>query len=163
MCADASLEDWNDPVPASFALAPDHWVRIDRSGLTVGYKGAQKTATTALGGPGWVYLPIRHSYADVTRPIETRRHFIEFFMWIPSREATQPTWRMFWSVVEVVGVDTFQVAFGPPVITASGPAPSTTMAVGDIARIRVNADGEAELVVLGDNPRTSVIPSGGVR
>ena len=163
MCADASLVDWNDPSPASFTLAPDHWVRIDRSGLTVGYKGAQKTATTALGGPGLVYLPIRYTYADVSRPTETRRHFIEFFMWVPFRESIQPTWRLLWSVYEVVGVEAFQVAFGPALTTSSGPSPSAIPAIDNVARIRVNAAGEVEQVVFGDNPRTSPIPSGGAR
>lgn len=161
-CADASLESWNEPLPASFTLAPDHWVRVDRLGLSVGYQGAQKTARRTLGGPGWVNLPIRYSYADVTRPTETRRHFVELFMWVPSRELGQPTWRLLWFIYEVVGVEALEVALGPSVIIASD-QPSATVVIDNIARIRVNPNGEAEQVVVGDNARTSVIPSGGIR
>jgi len=163
LCADAGAENWNEPEPASFTLAPDYWVRVDRLGLTVGYQGAQKTATRTLGGPGWVNLPIRYSYADVTRPTETRRHFVELFMWVPSRELGQPTWRLAWFIYEVVGVEAFEVALGPSVIIESDQQPSPNVAIDNIARIRVNANGEAEQVIGGDNPRTSVIPSGGIR
>lgn len=163
LCTEASVASWSEPMPASFTLAPEHWVRIDRSGLTVGYQGAQKTATMTLGGPGWVNLPIRHSYADVTRPTETRRHFVEFFVWIPFRELERPTWRLFWFIYEVVGVEAFQVTLGPSLLIASDQQPSATVSIDNIARIRVNANGEAEQVVGGDRPRTSIIPSGGVR
>lgn len=163
LCAEASGERWNGPVPASFTLATDHWVRVDRLGVTVGYQGAQKTASRALGGPGWVNLPIRYSYADVTRPTETRRHFVEFFMWVPARELGQPSWRLLWFIYEVVGVEAFEVALAPSVIIESDQQPSATVAIDTIARIRVNANGEAEQVIGGDNPRTSVIPSGGIR
>lgn len=163
MCSDAGRERWNEPEPASFTLAADHWVRVDRLGLTVGYQGAQKTARRALGGPGWVTLPIRHSFADVTRPTKTRRHFVEFFMWVPVRELGQPSWRLQWFIYEVVGVEAFEVALGPSLLLESDQQPSSRVAIDDIARIRVNANGEAEQVIGGDNPRTSIIRSGGIR
>ena len=69
--------------PVTLTLAPDHTVTIDESGITVRYRGAE-THTGTAGAGGLVSLPIRHTPLDVSRPVEMRRHFIQFFMWMPT-------------------------------------------------------------------------------
>jgi hypothetical protein len=157
-CTAASAGAWGDPPAALFTLGQNHWVRIDQEGFVVGYKGTQKTVPMTMGGPGWMFLPIRHTQLDVSRPVAVRRHFIEFFMWVPYVD--QAGWTLWWSAYEVVGADAVW-ARGDGILTAAHTPPS--VAVGDVARIRVNADGEAEWVVLGANPRSGLIPYTGSR
>jgi hypothetical protein len=160
LCTAASVGSWRDPPATSFTLGPDHWVRIDHEGFVVGYKGTQKRALMTMGGLGFVYLPVRHTQLEVSRPVATRRHFIEFFTWIPF--PGQP-WTLVWSLYEVVGADTLAVSsqggFITTVLTTvAGAQPPESFAVEDVARIRVNADGEAEWGVSGANPLSGVIP-----
>jgi hypothetical protein len=151
---------WKDPPAASFTLGPDHWVRIDHEGFVVGYNGVQKRAVMTMGGVGFVYLPIRHTWLDVSRPVAARRHFIEFFTWIPF--PGQP-WSLVWSVYEVVGSHTNAVEgqggfITTVVATVAAPQPPAPFAVEDVARIRVTADGEVEWLVSGPNALSGVIP-----
>jgi len=148
---------------ATFTLGVDHWVRIDRTGLTVGYKGAERTTGSNWGGPGWVFLPTRHTQLDVTRPIETRRHFIEFFIWIPQEIAGTPAWILTWWVYEVVGVEATPVQGDGGIVAVGGQEPPTSFRVEDVARIVVNADGEAERLASGAYPRRILLPSPGSR
>ena len=158
LCTAASVGSWRDPPATSFTLGPDHWVRIDHQGFVVSYKGTQKRALMTIGGLGFVYLPARHTQLDVSRPVATRRHFIEFFTWIPF--PGQP-WMLVWSLYEVVGADTLAVSGQSGLIvltTVAAAQPPASFAVEEMARIRMNADGEAEWVVSGANPLSRVIP-----
>lgn len=155
-CVAASRRPWIDPPPASFALAKDHWVRIDSEGFVVGYNGIQKTAAMPLGGVGWMYLPTRHTQLDVSRPVSTRRHFIEFFIWMPPG-AGQAAWALVWVPFEIVGAETRPVPARGILATAVDRPPSS-FAVDEVLGFRVNADGEAEWAVRGPNPRGGVIP-----
>lgn len=162
LCSGANIGGWRDPPASSFTLGPDHWVRIDQDGFVVGYKGAQKNAAMTIGGPGVVFLPTRHTQVDVYRPVTVRRHFIEFFTWIPPF-LDQP-WSLVWSVYEVAGAEAIAVRGEGGVLvtsvltTIAAAQPPASFAVEDVARIRVNTDGEAEWVVSGANPRSRVIP-----
>ncbi len=132
---------WNRPSAATFTLASDHWVRIDSNELVVGYQGAQKSVAI-LSGAGWVFLSTRHTPVEVTRPVETRRHFIEYFVWIPPR-SSQPAWTLAWLPYEIVGLDISAVMHGG-VAVASATQPSTDPAFAERIHIRVNSEGEAE-------------------
>lgn len=157
-CFAASENGWSDPPAAVFTLRPDHWVRIDQMGFTVGYKGSQKRAAMTMGGTGWMFLPIRHTRLDVSGPTQTRRHFIEFFVWMPYNVADQPVWGLHWFVHEVVGLETHDVPVEHRLTTIATAQPPAVFPVEDLAVIRVNADGEAEWVVLGAHSRAGVIP-----
>ena len=93
-CSGASVGVWRDPPATSLTLGQDHWVRIDQAGFVVGYKGIEKTAAITMGGPGWVFLPIRHTQLDVSFPIAARRDFIEFFIWMPYTVSDQAAWTL---------------------------------------------------------------------
>lgn len=162
-CFAASVGTWHEPPAATFTLGRDHWVRIDQAGFVVGYRGTQKPAAMTMGGLGWVFLPIRHTQLDVSRPVMVRRHFIEFFIWMPATVSDQALWTLWWSVFEVVGADTLAVPGEGMLTTITAAQPPTSFAIEDVARIRVNADGEAEWVVLGANFRGGVIPYTGSR
>jgi hypothetical protein len=144
--------------PKTFTLAQDHWVTIDENGATVGHMGHEKR--TYMGGSGGlVSLPIRHTPLDVTRPIETRRHFIQGFLWMPSRMSDPPTWTLGWVLHEVVGLDFVPVAGERELTTIMAPRPPDAIDVEKLARVSVNANGEAEWIVSGGpNPRSGVVP-----
>jgi hypothetical protein len=98
---------------------------------------------------------------DVSHPVAVRRHFIEFFTWM-AQFSGQP-WSLVWSVYEVAGAEALAVRGQGGLVTSilttiATAQPPASFAVEDWARIRVNADGEAEWVVSGENPRSQVIP-----
>jgi len=157
-CEAASHGRWIDPPPASFALDNGHRVRIDDTGFVVTYAGTEKTAAMPLGGVGRVYLPSRHTRLDVSHPVKARRHFIEFFIWMPPRAMGTETWALTWVPFEIVGHDPRQFAGQGPVVIATADRPLTSFAVDDVVSLRVNAEGEAEWEVRGPNPRGGLIP-----
>jgi hypothetical protein len=155
-CVAMSIGVWRVPAPAFFTLARDHWVRIDRSGFVVGYQGTEHTASL-MGGVGWVFLPTRYTALDVAVPAAGRRHFCEFFIWMPDRHEDPHTWSLWWSVYEVVGAQTFS-ARTDTIATITGARPPSSFAIDDLAHLGVNPAGEAEWVVLGAWPRSGIIP-----
>jgi hypothetical protein len=158
LCSAASLGDWRSPPHASFTLGPEHLVTLDDMGLTVSYNGTQKKPRIDWGGPGWQFLPTRHTPLDVSKPIATRRHFIEFFVWIPDKASDPPVWRLQRSLFEVVGLEFVHVLGDGRLATIAAATPSTSSDDRVLARLQVNADGEVEEVVSGESPRTRVIP-----
>jgi hypothetical protein len=158
LCAAASSYAWQDPPARSFTLGQDHWARLGREGFVVGYKGAQETAAITMGGPGWAYVLIRHTPLDVSRPVAMRRHFIEFFFWLPHTDSDPLEWDLRWMVFEVVGTDPLAVPAGSILANIVAAQPPASAPVDDLVRIRVNADGEAEWARSGPNPRSGVIP-----
>jgi hypothetical protein len=163
LCSAARVDVWREPPVTSFALGPDHSVQIDQRGITVAYNGSEKTAAMTLGGFGWVYLPVKFVALDVSRPVETRRYFIEFYVWVPGSGANAPAWTLRWFAMEVAGQEVRQVPGAVPILaTAASPKPPA-IEVEKVAGLRVNAQGEAERVVLEPAPRTDVIPYNAVR
>jgi len=162
-CTRARDFRWNRPSDAKFTLGADHWVSIDSNGLTVGFQGAQKSVTV-LSGAGWVFLSTRYTQVDVVRPVETRRHFIEYFAWLPPR-SSQPRWTLVWLPYEIVGLDVSAIMRGG-IDVATAAQPSTDPALADRIRIRVNSEGEAEWTTDEQpSPRGGIIalPEGAVR
>jgi hypothetical protein len=163
MCVKASAYGWRDPPLTSLTLGPNHHVTIDEAGFNVEFEGTVKRVSTDLGGPGWVYLPIRHTQVDVTRPFESRRDFIEFFVWTPSRADDQPGWTLYWSAFEVIGADVVHAASAAALATSLAVQRPAALTSADLVRISVNGDGDVEWVVRGGEPRGGVIPAGGAR
>jgi hypothetical protein len=162
-CTIARNFRWNRPSDAKFTLATDHWVRIDADALVVGYQGTQKSVPI-LSGAGWVFLPTRHTQVDATRPVEIRRHFIEYFVWLPPR-ASRPEWELVWLPYEIVGLDMSAVMRGGVAVTTAA-QPSTDRALAERIHIRVNSEGEAEWSTdERPSPRGGIIalPQGSVR
>jgi hypothetical protein len=158
LCVAASTQAWGTPQPVAFMFDRDHWGAIDEFGFTVGYHDLQQRATEELGGPGWVFLPARHTQFDVTVPVTTRRHFVEFFFWAPASVADRPAWALHWWIHEVKGVEVFTVDSGGVIATVEGTRPPAAFAIDDIAALRLNADGQVEWIVPGPNPRGGIIP-----
>jgi hypothetical protein len=157
LCDAASAFRSRPAPPTTFTLAPDHWVTIDENGATVGYMGAEKR-TDMGGGGGLVALPIRHTPLDVSRPVDTRRHFIQFFLWLPHRISDPPTWTLGWMLDEIVGLDVVPVAGDLALATITATQPPAAFDVDSLARVDVNANGEAEWMVSGGtNPRSGVV------
>jgi hypothetical protein len=156
-CEAASISPSRPRPPRTFALAPDHWVTIDETGTTVGYMGAEKR-THGGGAAGLVALP-RHTPMDVTRPVEARRHFIQSFLWLPSPATDPPTWTLGWMLAEIVGLDYVPVTGERELASITAPRPPAVFDLAGLARIGVNANGEAEWAISGGaNPRSGIIP-----
>jgi hypothetical protein len=102
---------------------------------------------------------------DVSRPVDARRHFIQFFVWSPYRPYDPSAWTLHWVLNEVVGPDLIPVDTGNQgLVTITAPEPPTSFDVDGAAGVRVAANGEAEWVIRsGPNPRSGVIPYRGPR
>ncbi len=88
------------PKPTTFVLGPDYSVDVTPYEFVVHYRGADKTE--GIGTiPGSLSLPVRYMPVDVTRPVATRRHFVQQFMWWQEpRDAS--TWMLGWILGEIV-------------------------------------------------------------
>lgn len=158
LCVAATTDTWHEPPTARFTLGPDQWVKIDETGMTVGYNGKQKRALISFGGVDLQYLPFRYTRVMVTHPEAVERHFVDVFMWMRLRDRSPTQWILPWFVYEIVGADVRLVPDQRPVasVVADRPPPSGTPE--QFGLIRVNATGEAERVFFGIDPRTAVIP-----
>jgi hypothetical protein len=159
-CAAASIGAWHEPIPAVFVLGPDHSVTTDASGFAIDYHGIHRTVPTTWGGVEYVFLPTRYTRLDVTRPVATTRHFIEFWAWIPNDTRTPTAWALMWTVCEVSGAEAHVVPPFRSVTSVNGSRPPTTFAVDAVGRLRVNAQGEAERAAFGPGAYSIVIPYG---
>jgi len=157
-CSAASVEGWRSPPFTSFTLGADHWVRLDDTGLAVGYNGTQNRPPIDWGGPGYRFLPIRYTPLAVSAPIATTRHFIEFFVWTPDRASDPPVWTLQWWIFEVIGSEFVRVPGVRRLATMMAVSPPTASDDRVLARLQVNADGEAEETVSGTDPVTRTIP-----
>ena len=107
---------------------------------------------------GAVYLPIQHTQLDVTRPIVTRRHFFQWFGWIPHPAGNPSSWSLQWMLSEVVGDQLLHITHETSLVAVNGPTRPALYDVTSLVRFQVNASGEAEFtIVAGSSPRTEVI------
>jgi len=162
VCAPVNALPWGEASPASFTLGAGHWVRIDATGTTIGFEGAEHR-TGASGGPGIVYLPIQYTPVDVSSPVAMRRHFIQTFVWHRNGPTDLSTWSLGWLLNEVVGGELFMVA-GDPRLTTITSAQPTAIDTSRLLEVRVNATGEAEWIIKDPaNTRGGIIPLKGGR
>ena len=162
LCAPVNTLPWGEASPASFTLGAGHWVRIDATGTTIGFEGAEHR-TGASGGPGIVYLPIQYTPVDVSSPVAMRRHFIQTFVWHRNGPTDLSTWSLGWLLNEVVGGELFMVA-GDPRLTTITSAQPTAIDTSRLLEVRVNATGEAEWIIKDPaNTRGGIIPLKGRR
>ena len=146
--------------------------RHSRSFLVPATGSSSRTPSITLdyGDKGWrtplrmetgaVYLPIQHTQLDVTRPIVTRRHFFQWFGWIPHPAGNPSSWSLQWMLSEVVGDQLLYSASETSLVVVNGPTRPAAYDVTSLVRLRVNANGEAEFtIVAGSSSRTEVIQS----
>ena len=162
-CSAATVGLWRDPPAVSFVLGPNHTVRFDQEGFAVTYNGTRQVAGLTLGGAGWAFLPTRHTQVDVSRPTYARRHFVEFFIWMPETTTGTTTWNLEWTIFEIVGTATVAVPTGGPMASIVATQPPMDDAIEALAQIRVNASGAAEWAIVGSTPRSAVIADRGSR
>ena len=157
-CASANTTPWGEPQPAFVTLGPGHWLRVDATGIVVGFNGGERRRTNAtFGGPGLRFLPIRYTRLDVGAPPAGRRHFVEWFIW-HQLTADVAGWSLGWMLDEIVGDEMFNVAGDPALTTSAAPAPPMSIDVSRLVQLRVNA-GEAEWLIADPvKPRSAVIP-----
>jgi hypothetical protein len=158
LCSAAQAGVWREPPSTRFQLGRDHWVTTDTSGFTVGYRGAQARVPTDWGGPEWVFLPPRYTRLEMTRPVATTRHFIEFLFWVPNDVKTPSLWSLVWSVYEVVDSQARALADVVGVAAVSASRPPASYPAETICRLQVNTDGEVERVVTGPDGSIRVVP-----
>jgi hypothetical protein len=154
---------WQDVPPVTFTLGPAHRVVITDTSITVTYNGKEQRIMTS-GLPGAVALPVQYTPLDVVRPVAARRHFIQSFIWVPDAPGTPSTWSLGWGLSEFVGAEFVPITGERSLVVVTAPQPPASYDVASLARVHVNADGEAEWIIGGGtNPRSDVIPWRGPR
>jgi hypothetical protein len=156
-------ERWQGGPPQSFLLGPDHRLVVADTSITVTYKGQEQRMVQLLPA-GAAFLPIQHTPLAVTRPLDVRREFFQFFHWIPDTAANPSSWTLGWWLGEVTGDLWIGFAGEESLLVAKGPTPPALPDLARLVQLRVNANGEAEFTILGGtSPRTEVIPWQGKR
>ena len=165
-----TAEGWTEVPRTFFTLGADHSVTVDASGITVSYRGSEHDNSMQLDFPGFRMLPVRYTPLDIRQPVVARRHFIQIFSWVSDRLTAQvfgrggrvgpiPTRTLNWGLHEIVGADALAIAGERALVTVTANSPPKSFNPERILKIRVNAKGEAEWVILtGANLRTTVIP-----
>jgi hypothetical protein len=154
----------NDFQPVTFSLAPGHWIRLEDSwpeqrGVSARIEYDGKETRVELSVPqrtGSRLLPLTVTELTSLRPRPEPRHFLEAFLLVPSQVNR---WTLMWFVLEIVRNTLVEVTI-EEVRTFEGDHPPS-LDVADLRRlatVRVNADGDAEWVVLsGADQRGDVI------
>jgi hypothetical protein len=144
---------------ATFTLAVGHWISIElsperRDPMAQIEYGGKLRDVESIGLPnmaGVQYLPFTVTELTSLRPRPERRHFLEAFVFLPVHANR---WNLMWFVFEVVR-DTLVQVTAEELQTVDGDEPPR-YEVTDLRRlasVRVNADGDAEWVVLADADR----------
>jgi hypothetical protein len=158
------VDRWRVAPSASFTLAPGHSVTLDETGATVFYNGTEtRTAIARDGGPGFVHLPVTYTPLDVSRPVNARRHFVQFFIWTPYKPFDGAAWTLWWNLSEVVGSDLIPVTRDQKLVTITAPQPPMSFDLESAAGVHVNPNGEAEWVIRGGPEPRAIIPYRGPR
>ena len=147
----------------TFNVGPAHWITLDLSAEGEGViariskagNGKDIEVHRAVSGTRFVSFALTELTAG--RPVATPRQFIEAFMWVPTM--VEDEWVLTWRVWEVAP-DSLVPVVSEDVKTIDAPQPpgSTAVDVRSLARIRVNALGDAEWAVLDEKkPRSQAI------
>jgi len=151
-------ERWRGGPPQAFVLGPDHRVVFADTTVRV-IHGEQEQQSTILHSPVNLFLPIQYSPLAVTRPAAARRHFFQWFQWMPDAPTNPSAWTLGWFLMEVVGHQWVVIAGEKSLAVVNGASPPSSYDLSTVVRLRVNAKGEAEFTITGGaSPRTEVIP-----
>lgn len=149
-------ERWRGGPSQSFILGPSHRIVFTDNSIRVTH--AEREQQTVLQLPiDAAFLPIQYTPLEVTRPHRTRRHFFQWFYW--TREPALPSsWTLGWTLSEVVHDRWVVITSEKSLLVAQSSAPLTPAELGNLVRLRVNANGEAEFsIAAGASPRTTMI------
>jgi hypothetical protein len=149
---------------AIFTLAAGHWISINVSSerrevvahIEYGGKRHDLELDVLPNMAGVRYLPFTVTELTSLRPRPESRHFLEAFVFMPTQANR---WTLMWFVFEIVRDKLAGVTF-EEVQTVDGEQPPAYSAdeLRRLARVRVNADGNAEWIVSsGAEPRQDVI------
>lgn len=154
-------EGWQGGPPQSFVLGPEHRIVFTDTSVRV-TDNEQEQATMMLLPPGIAFLPIEYTPLNVTRPTAARRHFFQWFVWMPDTTVSPSSWTLRWTLSEVVGDGWYPLIHEVLAVVKGATRPTSDPS--KLVRLRVNANGEAEFTITGDGtPRTEVIPTKGTR
>ena len=149
-------DGWQGGPPLTFTLGPEHEVIFTDRSMRLIYKGKEQS-TTILPSADAVYLPFRYTPLTVTRPMAAKRHFFQSFTWVRDPVISPTSWKLHWVLSEVID-DQWILNASEVVSEASGSTPPTAQDVAKLARIQVNANGEAEFTIVGgSSPRTEIV------
>lgn len=149
-------EGWRGGPPLTFNLGPGHRVIYSDRSMRLIYNGKEQQ-TTLLPSPDVVYQLIKYSPLDVKRPAPATRHFFQSFMWERDPAVRPLSWKLYWTLSEVVADQWILNANEVLAVSTSSTAP-TSEGVSHLASVEVNKNGEAEFTIVGGSaPRTEVI------
>lgn len=150
-------ERWQGGPPLSFDFGPGHRIVFADTSVTVTH-GEQEQRGLIFVTPGAV---IQYTPIDVKRPAASRRHFFQWFQWMP---ASASSWTLGWALSEVVGEQWIAFKGEKSLVVVDGPARPESFDFSSLVRLGVNKNGEAELTMLGGaTSRTEVIAPQGSR
>jgi hypothetical protein len=146
--------------PVTFDLGPGHYVQWTLPAATVTYDGRTKRKAMPLAQGGARFLPLRHTELATGPTRSLMRHFIEAFLWTPTRRSGP--WNLQWHCFEIVRDEIIRIETTDALVTVEGDGPPARDAfdVRDYAVVRVDDDGNAEWAVLkGPHTRSGRIES----
>jgi hypothetical protein len=156
-------ESWQGGPTQSFVLGPSHRVAFADTSISVTY-GDQEQRTPLLLSAGAAYLPIQYTTLAVTRPTVARRHFFQWFVWMPGTTRNPSSWTLSWALSEVVGDRWIPITGEKSLVEVNSPTRPASYDLANLVRLRINASGEAEFIIVsGPVARTEVIPWQGNR
>jgi hypothetical protein len=151
-------ETWRGGPPQTIDLGPEHHIKFSDTSVIVTH-AEQETQTFWKLPAEAIVLPIQYTPLNVSRPVALRRHFLQFFQWMPDESAKPSSWTLGWALSEVVGDQWLAITYEASVAVLNGPGRPDARDMSQFVRMRVNANGEAEFSIAGGaRPRTEVIP-----
>lgn len=144
--------------PQTISLGPERQITFSDTSV-VFVHGGQETRTLWKWPPEAIILPVQYTPVEVTKPISTKRHFLQLFEWIPDESRSPSSWTLTWVLLEVLGDQWLMPVWEKDAAIVSGGARPDGRDVAGFVRLHVNANGEAEFsIVGGPRARTEVIP-----
>jgi hypothetical protein len=148
--------------PATFFLGPRHSVAFTLSGdgveAAVTHEGRERREPLGVEkSDGLVFLPLRYTELPARPPALGSRHFVEILMWVP---ATDTSWRLEWTLVEIVGDTVEAVARERLLDSTDRDAPGQPLDLRSVVVVRNDDAGRAEWALLtGPDARSEFIPT----
>ena len=146
--------------PATFFLGPAHAIEWTLAAATITHEGRTRREEMSFAQPGARFLPLRHTELTTRVDRSLARHFIEIFLWRPSR--ADGGWTLQWHLFEVVRDQVIPIDTVESVATVETVTPPSSDAfdVREYTDLRVDEEGHAAWAVLkGPNASSARIES----
>jgi hypothetical protein len=151
-------ETWRGGPPQSIDFGPGHHIRFTDTSVVVTH-AEQETRTIWTLPAEALVLPIHYTPLNVSHPVSGRRHFLQFFQWMPDERANPSSWTLTWALSEVVEDQWLTITYDASIAVLNGARRPNLTDVHNLVRLGVNANGEAQFTVTGGTrPRTELIP-----